>query len=496
MFDKVLVANRGEIALRVIRACKVLGLKTVAVYSEADRDSLHVRFADEDVCIGPPAAGKSYLDMKRIIAAAEVTNAGAIHPGYGFLAENADFAEVCESCGLTFIGPTPEQIRDLGDKVKAKEIMKKAGVPVIPGSEGVVPNFETAARLADDIGYPVMLKAVAGGGGKGMRMCRNMAELERNWYVASTEAANSFSNPDLYMEKLVLNPHHVEIQLIGDTHGNYYHFGERDCSIQRRHQKLIEETPSPLMTPELRQKMGEAAVKGARDVNYRGVGTIEFLVDEELNYYFMEMNTRIQVEHPITEEALEVDLVKDQIRVAMGERIEYKQEELVHKWASIECRINAEDPDKDFRPGPGTITGLHIPGGPGVRVDRAVYTKYTIPPFYDSLIAKLIVRARTREEAIMRMRNALSEFVVEGVPTTVSFHERIFTHPDFVAGNYDINFLESKFKKLPAGEEEPRAELTLKRPAEKVEPETVTRPEVAKAAGTSDQEEATTRTEK
>ncbi len=496
LFDKVLIANRGEIALRVIRACKDLGLKTVAVYSEADRDSLHVRFADEDVCIGPPAANKSYLDMKRIIAAAEVTNAGAIHPGYGFLAENADFAEVCESCGITFIGPTPHQIRDLGDKVKAKEIMKKAGVPVIPGSDGVVPNFEAAARLADEIGYPVMIKAVAGGGGKGMRMCRNMAELERNWYVASTEAANAFSNPDLYMEKLVIDPHHIEIQLIGDTHGNFYHFAERDCSIQRRHQKLIEETPSPLMTPELRETMGQAAVKGARDVNYRGVGTIEFLVDADLNYYFMEMNTRIQVEHPITEEALEVDLVKDQIRVALGEKIEYRQEDLVHKWASIECRINAEDPDKDFRPGPGTITGLHIPGGPGVRVDRAVYTKYTIPPFYDSLIAKLIVRGRTREEAIVRMRNALSEFVVEGVPTTVSFHQRIFAHPDFVAGKYDINFLENTFKKMPAAADEPQTGLTLKRPAEQLEAatKTVPRPEVQNAAKAAD--ESTTPTEK
>jgi acetyl-CoA carboxylase, biotin carboxylase subunit len=496
LFDKVLIANRGEIALRVIRACKELGLKTVAVYSEADRDSLHVRFADEDVCIGPPAPGKSYLDMKRIIAAAEVTNAGAIHPGYGFLAENADFAEVCESCGITFIGPTPEQIRDLGDKVKAKEIMKKAGVPVIPGSEGVVPNFDTAARLADDIGYPVMLKAVAGGGGKGMRMCRNMAELERNWYVASTEAANSFSNPDLYMEKLVINPHHVEIQLIGDTHGNYYHFGERDCSIQRRHQKLIEETPSPLMTPELRQRMGEAALKGARDVAYRGVGTVEFLVDADRNFYFMEMNTRIQVEHPITEEAFEVDLVRDQIRVALGEQIEYKQEELIHKWCSIECRINAEDPSKDFRPGPGTITGLHIPGGLGVRVDRAVYTKYTIPPFYDSLIAKLIVRARTRDEAIRRMRSALSEFIVEGVPTTVSFHRQIFAHPDFVAGNYDINFLESTFKKVSVDAEQVRTGVTLKRPAEtdQAAVATATRPQVKEAAQETD--EATTRTEK
>lgn len=447
MFEKVLIANRGEIALRVIRACRELGLKTVAVYSEADRDALHVRFADEDVCIGPAPARKSYLDFKHIIAAAEVTNAGAIHPGYGFLAENADFAEICESCGLVFIGPTPEQIRQLGDKIRAKDLMKKAGVPCIPGSDGIVSTFREAVGLAEEVGYPVILKAVAGGGGKGMRICRDIAELERGFHIASAEAGNAFGNPDLYLEKVVLNPHHVEIQVIGDTHGNYLHFGERDCSIQRRHQKLIEETPSPLMTPELRQKMGAAAINGAAGVDYRGVGTMEFLVDDKHHFYFMEMNTRIQVEHPITEEAYEVDLVQDQIRVAMGERIEYRQEEIKPKWASIECRVNAEDPEKDFRPSPGTITALHIPGGPGIRVDRAVYTGYQIPPFYDSMIAKLIVRARTRDEAIVRMRRALDEFVVEGVPTTISFHREIFQHPEFVAGRYDINFLEQKFRK-------------------------------------------------
>ncbi|NOY88006.1 MAG: acetyl-CoA carboxylase biotin carboxylase subunit [FCB group bacterium] len=446
MFKKVLIANRGEIALRIIRACKELGLATVAVYSEADRDALHVRFADEDVCIGPPQPGMSYLDTKRIIAAAEVTNAGAIHPGYGFLAENADFAEICDSCGITFIGPTPGQIRQLGDKVKAKELMKKAGVPVTPGSEGVVTTYDHAREIAERFGYPVILKAVAGGGGKGMRVCHDAAELERGFHLAAAEAGNAFSNSDLYLEKFIIKPHHVEIQIIGDTFGNYYHFGERDCSIQRRHQKLIEETPSPLMTPQLRQKMGEAAIHGAEMVGYRGVGTVEFLVDDHLNFYFMEMNTRIQVEHPVTEEAYEVDLVKDQIRVAMGEKLNYRQEDIVPRWASIECRINAEDVQKDFRPTPGRLTGLHIPGGPGVRVDRAVYTGYMIPPYYDSMIAKLIVKARTRELALIKMRNALSEFIVEGVPTTIPFHQEIFNHPDFINGNYDIAFLETKFK--------------------------------------------------
>ncbi len=446
MFDKVLIANRGEIALRIIRACKELGLKTVAVYSEADRDALHVRFADEDVCIGPPQPGLSYLDTKRIIAAAEVTNASAIHPGYGFLAENADFAEICESCDLVFIGPTPDQIRQLGDKVKAKELMRKAGVPVTPGSDGIVSIFDEAAEIAKGIGYPVIVKAVAGGGGKGMRVCRDLAELERGFHLASTEAGNAFGNPDLYLEKFIIGPHHVEFQIIGDQHGNFFHFGERDCSIQRRHQKLIEETPSPLMTPDLRRRMGEAAINGAKIVGYRGVGTVEFLVDADLNFFFMEMNTRIQVEHPVTEEAYEVDLVKDQIRVAMGENLSYRQEDLIPKWATIECRINAEDVEKDFRPTPGRLDALHVPGGPGVRVDRAVYTGYTIPPYYDSMIAKLIVRARTREQALIKTRHALEEFIVEGVPTTIPFHREIFQHPDFIAGNYDIAFLETRFR--------------------------------------------------
>ncbi len=446
MFTKVLIANRGEIALRIIRACKELGIKTVAVYSEADRDALHVRFADEDVCIGPASPTESYLDMQRIIAAAEVTNADAIHPGYGFLAENADFAEVCESCGITFIGPTPTQIRQLGDKVNAKELMEKAGVPCTPGSEGVVPTFEDAIGIAEEIGYPVILKAVSGGGGKGMRVCNDVSELERGFHLCTTEAANSFNNPDLYLEKFIIGPHHVEIQIIGDNHGNYFHFGERDCSIQRRHQKLIEETPSPLMTDDLRERMGEAAIRGAKMVGYQGVGTIEFLVNEKREFYFMEMNTRIQVEHPVTEEAFEVDLINDQIRVAAGEKLTYKQEDLVHKWAVIECRINAEDVEKDFRPTPGKLTGLHVPGGMGVRVDKAVYTGYSIPQYYDSMIAKLIVKAPTRELAMLKMRNALKEFIIEGVPTTIPFHEEIFEHPAFIKGEYDIAFVETRFK--------------------------------------------------
>ena len=484
MFDKVLIANRGEIALRVIRACKELGLKTVAVFSEADRDALHVRFADEDVCIGPPPPGQSYLDFKRIIAAAEVTNAGAIHPGYGFLAENADFAEVCESCGIAFIGPTAAQIRAMGDKASAKALMQNAGVPIIPGSEGVVALFEDARDVADQVGYPVILKAVAGGGGKGMRVCRDVAELERGFHIASTEAANAFSNPDLYLEKVIVNPHHVEFQLLGDTHGNYFHFGERDCSIQRRHQKLIEETPSPLMTEELRLKMGEAAVAGARDVAYRGAGTIEFLVDDKLNFYFMEMNTRIQVEHPITEEAFEVDLVQDQIKVALGEKLTYRQEDIKHKWVAIECRVNAEDVEKDFRPTPGKIDAIHVPGGPGVRVDKAVYAGYVIPPFYDSMIAKLIVRARTRDQALAKMRVSLDQFIVQGVPTTIPFHQAIFAHPDFIAGKFDTSFIETRFRQ--GQEDSKKKSMTLKRPGEDDSSEVSTTGEVIPVAANTE----------
>jgi acetyl-CoA carboxylase biotin carboxylase subunit len=447
LFDKVLIANRGEIALRIIRACRELGLKTVAVYSEIDRDALHVRFADEDVCIGPPPPAQSYLDFRRIIAAAEVTNAGAIHPGYGFLAENADFAEVCESCGIAFIGPEPSQIRQMGDKAAAKTLMRKAGVPVIPGSDGVVESFEDAREIAGQVGFPVILKAVAGGGGKGMRICRDEAELERGFHVASTEAANAFSSPDLYLERVIIDPHHIEIQLIGDTHGNFFHFGERDCSIQRRHQKLLEETPSPLMTKELRFEMGKTAIRGARKVGYRGVGTIEFLVDKDHKFYFMEMNTRIQVEHPITEEAYEVDLLQDQLKVALGERLDYRQEDLQPRWHAIECRINAEDVEADFRPTPGKIEAIHVPGGPGVRVDKAVYAGYVIPPYYDSMIAKLIVRARTRDQALVKMSHSLEQFIVRGVPTTVGYHQDIFDDPDFVAGTYNTSFIENKSRR-------------------------------------------------
>jgi acetyl-CoA carboxylase, biotin carboxylase subunit len=466
LFNKVLIANRGEIALRIIRACRELGLTTVAVYSEADRDAVHVRFADEDVCIGPASAAQSYLDFKRIIAAAEVTNAGAIHPGYGFLAENADFAEICESCGLVFIGPKPNHIRQMGDKAVAKEVMKKAGVPVVPGSDGVVASFEDAREIADSIGYPVMLKAVAGGGGKGMRACMDESELERNFHIASTEAQMAFSNPDLYLEKMIINPHHVEIQLIADSFGNFFHFGERDCSIQRRHQKLIEETPSPLVTDDLRKRMGDAAIKGAKMVDYLGVGTVEFLVDENLNFYFMEMNTRIQVEHPITEEAYEVDLVKDQLRVALGEKLNYRQEDIKPKWCSIECRINAEDVEADFRPAPGRIEAIHIPGGPGVRVDKAVYAGYFIPPYYDSMIAKLIVKARTRGEAIIKMRRCLDEFIVEGIPTTIPLHKEIFMNADFIAGKYHTAFLEGFLKKGREIVASKKKTITLRKPGE------------------------------
>ena len=442
MFKKVLIANRGEIALRVIRSCRELGIRTVAVYSEADRDSLHVRFADEDVCIGPPLAGSSYLDPKRIIAAAEVTNADAIHPGYGFLAENADFAEICESCGLTFIGPRPDMIRNMGDKGVAKRVMKEAGIPVIPGSEGVVESVEEAASLAVEIGYPVLIKAVAGGGGRGMRLCRDEAELKVGFPMARAEADKSFGNPDVYLEKVILQPHHVEIQLMGDSFGNIIHFGERDCSIQRRHQKLIEECPSPIITPELRGAMGRMAVRGASTIDYLGAGTMEFLVDADLNFYFMEMNTRIQVEHPITEESTDIDLVKEQIKVAAGEKLRFRQEDIIMKWHAIECRINAEDPRRDFRPAPGQIVSFHVPGGHGIRVDTAAYAKYVIPPFYDSMIAKLIVRAESRAEAVTKMKYALEEFIIEGIPTTIDFHKIIFDHPDFVSGHFDTSFIQ------------------------------------------------------
>ena len=441
MFKKILIANRGEIALRIIRACRELGVKTVAVYSEADRYSLHVRFADEAVCIGPPSSKESYLNIPRLVAAAEVTNADAIHPGYGFLAENASFSEICSSSGITFIGPDANAITKMGDKALAKETMRKAGVPVIPGSDGIVSDLKEAKRIAQEISYPVMIKATAGGGGRGMRIVREEAEFENAFKTASHEAEKAFGNPSLYVEKYLQEPRHIEIQVMGDRHGNVVHFGERDCSIQRRHQKLVEESPSPALTSEIRSAMGAAAIKGAKSVNYQSAGTIEFLLDKYKNFYFMEMNTRIQVEHPVTEEVYGIDLLKMQIQMALGERLKASQPK--PQWHALECRINAEDPDHDFRPSPGRITDLHFPGGLGVRVDSHVYTGYDIPPFYDSLIGKLIVKAKTRGEAINRMRNTLDEFIVEGVKTTIPFHKKLMADEKFQSGKFDTRFLDS-----------------------------------------------------
>lgn len=446
MFRKILIANRGEIALRIIRTCKELGIKTVAVYSEADRYSLHVRFADEAVCIGPGPSKESYLNIPRIIAAAEITNAEAIHPGYGFLAENAMFAEICESSGIKFIGPTPDAIEAMGDKSLAKETMRKAGVPVIPGSEGIVETLEEAREIANEIGYPIMLKASAGGGGKGMRLVHNDKELENAWQTARAEAEAAFGNPSLYIEKFIEKPRHVEIQILADEYGKVIHLGERDCSIQRRHQKLIEESPSPIITPELREAMGQAAIKGAKSVKYRNAGTIEFLVDKDGNFYFMEMNTRIQVEHPVTEMVYGIDIVKEQIRIAAGEKLNVKQSQLKPNGHAIECRINAEDPFNGFRPSPGKITALHFPGGYGVRIDSHIYQEYVVPPYYDSLLAKLIVHAKTRDEAIARMLRALEEFVIEGVHTTIPFHIKLLNSPEFRGGiDYDTKFVDLKF---------------------------------------------------
>ena len=440
MFKKVLIANRGEIALRIIRVCKQFGVKSVAVYSTADRDSLHVRFADEAVCIGPPAGRESYLKIPRIIAAAEITGAEAIHPGYGFLAENAGFAEICATSGIKFIGPTPEMINAMGDKAVAKETMKKAGVPGVPGSEGVIKSAGEAAEIAKAIGYPVIIKAVAGGGGRGMRIVREEAELESSIKTAQHEAETGFNNPDVYMEKYIEQPRHVEVQVFGDEHGNVMHFGERDCSVQRRHQKLIEESPSPVVDDELRQKMGDAALKGCKAVNYQNAGTIEFLVDKERNFYFMEMNTRIQVEHPVTEQVTGHDLIKLQLRVASGEKLPKRK--IVQRGHAIECRINAEDPHNNFRPSPGKITDFHMPGGFGVRVDTHSYAGYTVPPYYDSLIAKLIVFAQTREGAIQKMAGALEEFVVQGIKTTIPFHQAVMQDAKFRSGKFDTSFLE------------------------------------------------------
>jgi acetyl-CoA carboxylase biotin carboxylase subunit len=439
LFKKILIANRGEIALRILRACRELGIKTVAVYSEADRYSLHVRFADEAVCIGPPPIKASYLNVPRIIAAAEITNSDAIHPGYGFLSENAAFAEICDSSGLTFIGPKPEMISAMGDKALARETMKKAGVPVIPGSDGVISDVKTGLEVASAIGFPVIIKASAGGGGRGMRVVMTDADFERAFQTASAEAQSVFSNPSVYIEKYVEEPHHVEIQVLGDRFGNVIHLGERDCSIQRRHQKLIEESPSPAITSELRENMGAAAIKGAKSVKYLGAGTVEFLVDKYKNFYFMEMNTRIQVEHPVTEMVTGVDLIKAQIEIAAGQRvtsIKYKP----HGHA-IECRINAEDIAHDFRPTPGRVQSLHLPGGFGVRVDTHIYDGYEIPSYYDSLVAKLIVHGRDRVEALDKMLMALDEFIVEGIPTTIPFHQKLFHEEEFRKGKFDTSFL-------------------------------------------------------
>ncbi|MBQ0116527.1 MAG: acetyl-CoA carboxylase biotin carboxylase subunit [Flavobacterium sp.] len=441
MFKKILIANRGEIALRVIRTCKEMGIKTVAVYSTVDADSLHVKFADEAVCIGPGPSSESYLKMSHIIAAAEITNADAIHPGYGFLSENSKFSRICQEHGIKFIGASPEMIDKMGDKATAKATMIAAGVPCVPGSEGILESLEQAHEVAKQIGYPVMIKATAGGGGRGMREVMKADELEKHWNSARQEAGAAFGNDGMYMEKLILEPRHIEIQVVGDSFGKACHLSERDCSIQRRHQKLTEETPSPFMTDDLRQRMGEAAVKAAESIKYEGAGTIEFLVDKDRNFYFMEMNTRIQVEHPITEQVIDYDLIREQILVAAGVPISGKN--YLPKLHAIECRINAEDPYNDFRPSPGKITTLHSPGGHGVRLDTHVYAGYTIPSNYDSMIAKLITTAQTREEAIAKMKRALDEFYIEGIKTTIPFHRQLMDDPNYVAGNYTTSFMES-----------------------------------------------------
>ncbi len=450
MFKKILIANRGEIAMRIIRTCKEMGIKTVAVYSTADADSLHVRFADEAVCIGPPPSNQSYLKIPNIIAAAEITNADAIHPGYGFLSENAQFSKICKEHNIKFIGASSEMISKMGDKATAKATMKAAGVPTIPGSEGLLKDFKDAEKIAKKIGYPVMLKATAGGGGKGMRAVWNPEDLKEAWDSARQESKAAFGNDGMYMEKLIEEPRHIEIQIVGDSTGKACHLSERDCSVQRRHQKLTEETPSPFMTEKLRDEMGKAAVKAAEFIKYEGAGTVEFLVDKHRNFYFMEMNTRIQVEHPITEQVIDFDLIREQIKVAAG--IPIIGINYVPKLHAIECRINAEDPYNNFRPSPGKITVLHAPGGHGVRLDTHVYAGYIIPPNYDSMIAKLITTAQTREEAIAKMRRALEEFVIEGVKTTIPFHLQLMNHPDFIAGNYTTAFMDDFQMKEPEDE--------------------------------------------
>jgi len=441
MFKKILIANRGEIAMRLIRTCKEMGIKTVGVYSTADQESLHVRFADEAVCIGPPPSSESYLKIANIMAAAEICNADAIHPGYGFLSENSKFSKICKEHGIKFIGASCEMIEKMGDKATAKATMKAAGVPTIPGSEGILESFDKAKKVAKQIGYPVMLKATAGGGGKGMRAVWKEEDLQKAWESARQEAAASFGNDGMYIEKLIEEPRHIEIQVVGDSKGKACHLSERDCSVQRRHQKLTEETPSPFMTDELREAMGAAAVKAAEYIKYEGAGTVEFLVDKHRNFYFMEMNTRIQVEHPITEQVINFDLIREQILVAAG--VPISGENYFPKMHSIECRINAEDPYNDFRPSPGKISTLHFPGGHGVRLDTHVYGGYIIPPHYDSMIAKLITTAQTREEAINKMRRALDEFVIEGIKTTIPFHRKLMDHPDYISGNYTTKFMEN-----------------------------------------------------
>ncbi len=438
-FEKILIANRGEISLRIIRTCKEMGIKTVAVYSTADRESLHVRFADEAVCIGPPSSAESYLSIPKIMAAVEITNADAVHPGYGFLAENADFAEVCAEYGIKFIGPTPSQIRKMGDKITAKETMIKAGVPVVPGSGGLLKDVKQGLEQAEEVGYPIILKATAGGGGKGMRVVWEKEEFETAWNMARQEAKASFANDGIYMEKFIEEPRHIEIQVAGDQYGNVIHLSERDCSIQRRHQKLVEESPSPFMTDDLRERMGEAAIKAGKAIKYEGVGTVEFLVDKHRNFYFMEMNTRIQVEHTVTEEVIDHDLIKEQIKLAAGERITGGN--YIPSLHAMEVRINAEDPFNGFRPSPGTITSFHSSKGHGVRVDTHVYAGYTISPYYDSMIAKLICRAQTREECIKKMSRALDEFIIEGVKTTVPFHQLLMKNEKFKSGDFHTGFL-------------------------------------------------------
>ncbi len=441
MFHKILIANRGEIALRIIRACKELGIKTVAIHSDVDSDALHVSLADESICIGPAASSASYLNMKAIISAAQIADADAIHPGYGFLSENAEFAEICEQCGITFIGPTAENMRRMGDKISARQTVTEAGVPILPGTNESIESVEEARKIADEIGYPVIIKASAGGGGRGMKIVHSPASLPNALATARTEAQAGFGKADVYIEKFCENPRHVEIQVLGDKHGNVIHLGERDCSIQRRHQKLIEEAPCPVLSPELREKMGASAVAAAKAVGYSSAGTVEYLLDSDGSYYFMEMNTRVQVEHPVTEMVTGVDIIKEQINSAAGIPLRYQQSDIKISGHSIECRINAEDPVK-FTPFPGKITGYHTPGGMGVRVESALYHEYTVLPHYDSMIGKLIVHAETRDEAIKRMACALDEYIIEGIKTTIPFHQKMMANKDFIDGNFDTNFLE------------------------------------------------------